>query len=158
MNKALAVVLQGAVVLFGLAVLAFLLWEPHVEGRNAHATLLEIYFKDPFLAFVYLGSTPFFVALYRAFRMLGQVRESGQFSRVTVEDLRAIRTCALILIGFVAGAIVLILMTGDPDDRPAGLFMSLLVTVASGVVALVAGVFARTVQKALGRSGVVGES
>jgi len=158
MNKALTVVFQAAVVLFGLAVLAFLLGEPHVEGRNAHATLVEIYFKDPFLAFVYLGSTPFFVALYRAFRMLGRVRTTGQFSQVTVEDLRAIKTCALVLIGFVAGAMVLILMTGDPDDRPAGLFMSLLVTVGSGVVALVAGAFARAVQKALGRPGVVAES
>lgn len=39
------------VVLGGIGALAFMLWEPHLEGRNAHAGLFEIYFKDPFLAY-----------------------------------------------------------------------------------------------------------
>lgn len=152
MNRALTFFFQGAVVLLGLAVLGFLLWEPHVEGRNTHATFFEIYFNDPFLAFAYLGSTPFFYALYRAFGVLGQIRESGRVSEVTVEGLRTIKTCALVLIGFVVGAIVLILISGDPEDRPAGLFMSLLVILGSGVVALGAGGFVRMVQKSLGSS------
>ena len=63
MKNSSALLLQGVTVLVGIAVLAFLLWEPHIEGRNAHATTFEIYFKDPFLAYVYLGSAPFFVAL-----------------------------------------------------------------------------------------------
>jgi hypothetical protein len=37
-------------VVVGGAVFVFLLWEPHIEGRNAHATLFQIYFNDPFLA------------------------------------------------------------------------------------------------------------
>lgn len=36
-------------VLVGVSAFAFMLWEPHIEGRNAKATLFEIYFKDPFL-------------------------------------------------------------------------------------------------------------
>jgi len=140
---------QSVVVLIGIGVLALLLWEPHLEGRNAHATTFEIYFKDPFLAFVYLGSTPFFVALYRAFGLFGQVRQNGAFSPASVDSLRSIRRCAIAIIGFVAAAAVIIMVFGDKDDRPAGLFMSLLVAVASGVIALGASMFARNLQKNL---------
>src|SRR5882757_4418154 len=63
--------LQAVIVLIGIGALALMLWEPHIEGRNAHATLFEIYFKDPFLAYAYIASIPFFVALYQAFKVLG---------------------------------------------------------------------------------------
>ena len=128
-----ALLLQIAVVLVGHAALTFLLVEPHLEGRNANATLVQIYFHDPFLAFVYAGSTPFFCGLYRAFGLLHHVRAQGTFSSETVTALRAIQRCAFTLLGFVAVGIVFILRFGDPDDRPAGLFMSLLVASAAGV-------------------------
>jgi len=70
--------LRAVTVLIGAGVLALMLWEPHIEGRNAHATLFEIYFKDPFLAYAYLASTPFFVALYQAFMVLGYIVQVGK--------------------------------------------------------------------------------
>ena len=136
-------------VLIGIGALAFLLWEPHIEGRNAQATTFEIYCQDPFLAYVYVGSTPFFVALYRAFGLFGHVRKNRTFSQVTVDALRTIKRCAMALIGFVAAGVVIILVFGDKEDRPAGIFMSFLVTVASSVIATVAAMFARNLQKAL---------
>ncbi len=50
MKRNSALLLQAAIVLIGIGTLALMLWEPHIEGRNAHATNFEIYFKDPFLA------------------------------------------------------------------------------------------------------------
>jgi hypothetical protein len=152
MNRSSALFLQVVIVLIGIAVLALMLWEPHVEGRNAHATTFEIYFKDPFLAYVYVGSIPFFVALGRAYGLLGHVRQNGAFSQVTVEALRAIKRCGIVLIGFVAGAVVFILVFGDGEDRPAGVFMCLLVTVAAGVITAVAAMFARKLQRTLNAS------
>ena len=152
MKNSSALFLQGAIVLIGIGTLALLLWEPHIEGRNAHATVFEIYFKDPFLAYVYLGSTPFFVALYRAFGLFGHVRQNGEFSQVTVDALRVIKHCAIAIIGFVAGGVVFIIMFGDKDDRPAGVFMSLLVTVAASIIAITAAMFGRNLQNALGRT------
>lgn len=98
--------------LLGLGVLTFLLWEPHLEGRNAHATVFAIYFKDPFLAYVYAGSIPFFVGLHRAFRALGVIRQTGAFSPSTVDALRFIRRCALAVVGFVAGAAAIVIAFG----------------------------------------------
>src|SRR3954462_4928873 len=136
MKRSSALFLQVAMVLIGIGVLALMLWEPHIEGRNAHASTFEIYFKDPFLAYVYLGSAPFFIALYRAFRLFGHVRQNKAFSQVTVDALRAIKKCAIAIICFVAVGVVFIIMFGDKDDRPAGVFMSFLVTFASSVIAI----------------------
>jgi hypothetical protein len=152
MKRISAAFLQVAVVLIGIGSMAVLLWEPHIEGRNAHATTFEIYFKDPFLAYVYVGTIPYFVALYRASGLFGHARKNGVFSQVTVDALRAIKRCAMAIIGFVAGAVVIILMVGDKDDRPAGFFMALLFTVASSGVAIVAAMVARRWEDALRRS------
>ena len=149
MKNSSALFLQAAIVLIGIGTLAFLLWEPHIEGRNAHATTFEIYFKDPFLAYVYVGSTPFFVALYRAFGLFGHVRQNGSFSQVSVDALRTIKRCAIAIIGFVAVGVVFIIMFGDKDDRPAGIFMSFFVTFASSIIAIAAAMFARKLRNTL---------
>src|SRR6266508_5720296 len=102
MKRGSTIFLQVVVVLISIGALAIMLWEPHIEGRNAHATLFEIYFKDPFLAHAYIGSIPFFVALYQAFKVLGYVRQNKTFSPATVKALGTIKYCAIAIIGFVA--------------------------------------------------------
>src|SRR4030042_397738 len=102
MKKGSTIFLQVVIVAIGIGALALLLWEPHIEGRNAHATNFEIYFKDPFLALVYIGSIPFFVALYQAFKVLGYAGQNKIFSQAAVNALRTIKYCALAIIGFVA--------------------------------------------------------
>ena len=59
MKRGSTIFVQVVIALLGVGVLALLLWEPQVEGRNVNATLFEIYFKDPFLAYI-LGLRPIF--------------------------------------------------------------------------------------------------
>lgn len=132
--------LQALVVLIGLAALAFLLLEPHLEGRNAHATLFEIYFKDPFLAYAYAASIPFFAALCQAFRALG---DAGRALRA----LHIIRYCALATIGFVALGEVFIIL-GESDDRAGGVFMGVLAASGSAIVAAAAARLERSLRNA----------
>ena len=132
--------LQGVIVLIGVAALALLLWEPHIEGRNAHATLFQIYFNDPFLACAYIASLSFFVALTQAFKVLGYVRQDRIFSHASVKAVRTIKFCALALIGFVAAGEFFILLNNS-DDRAGGVFMGLLIAFGSSVVAAAAMVF-----------------
>jgi hypothetical protein len=148
MKRSSTIFLQTVIVLIGVGALAIMLWEPHLEGRNTHATLFEIYFKDPFLAYAYIASIPFFVALYQAFKVLAYVRQNKTFSQVTVNALRTIKYCAITIIGFVAVGLVF-LITGDKDDRPAGVFMRVIITFASLVIATTAGVFERILQNAV---------
>ena len=136
----------------GLAVAALMLWEPHLEGRNVNATPFEIYFKDPFLAYVYAGSIPFFVALYRGYQLFGHVRQTGAFSQVTVDTLRAIKRCAIALTVFVMGAAGFILVMGDKEDRPPGIVMSFIALSGAIALALMTAKFARKLQNSLHRS------
>ncbi len=150
MKRRSALFLQVAIVFLGVGALAFLLGEPHLEGRNAGATIREIYFGDPFLAYVYLGSVPFFVALFRAYGLCGHFRRHGAFSPATVAALRVIQQCGIAMIAFVVGAIVLILAYGDPEDRPPGVVMGGFVVAVAGGSALAAARAARKLEHAAG--------
>jgi hypothetical protein len=148
-HRWIALLLQGVVALVGLAALTFLLVEPHLEGVNAHRTPVEIYFHDPFLAYVYAGSSAFFVALYRAFGLLGGLKRTGAVSAATLAALLSIRRCGFVLLGFVAGGTALIFCLGDPEDRPPGMAMCLLAFIIAGGIAFGASRFARSVGAAL---------
>ncbi len=148
MKKSSTTFLQVVIVLIGIGALALMLWEPHIEGRNVHATLFQIYFKDPFLAYAYLASIPFFVALYQAFKVLGYAGQNKVFSLSAVKALGTIRSCAIAIIGFVALGEVFI-MLGDSDDRAGGVFMGILITFGSIVIATAAAVFERLLQTAV---------
>jgi hypothetical protein len=42
MKRSSTIFLQVVIVLIGIGALAVMLWEPHIEGRNAHATLFNV--------------------------------------------------------------------------------------------------------------------
>src|SRR5207342_921533 len=102
MKRSSTAFLQIVIVLIGIGAITLMLWEPHIEGRNAHATLFDIYFKDPFLAYAYIASIPFFVALYQTIKVLGFAGQNKVFSPEAVKGLRTIKYCALAILGFVA--------------------------------------------------------
>ncbi|MEN9524490.1 MAG: hypothetical protein RL536_559 [Candidatus Parcubacteria bacterium] len=137
--------LQILTVLIAIAAVVFLLWEPQVEGVNAHATLFEIYFTDPFLVYAYIGSIPFFVVLYNAFKVLGYVRQDKVFSDSTFKALRTIKYCAVIIICFaIVGEIFIMLNTSD--DRAGGVFMGVLVVSGSILIVAIAETFEQVLQ------------
>ena len=148
MKRSSTIFLQVVIVLIAIGALAVMLWEPHIEGRNAHATLFEIYFKDPFLAYAYIASIPFFVALYQAFKVLGYAGQNKVFSQAAVKALRTIKYCAIAIIGFVAIGEIFIVF-GNTDDRPGGVFMGILITFGSIVIATAAAMFERILQSAV---------
>ncbi len=142
--------LQVVIVLFGIGSLALLLWEPHIEGRNAHATLFEIYFNDPFLGYAYTGSIAFFAALYQAFRLLGYVGRGEVFSQRSVKALRTIKYCGMTVIGFLVGAEAYFsIVRRGKDDIAGGVMMGLALIFVSAVVTTAAAVFEKTLQSAV---------
>jgi Protein of unknown function (DUF2975) len=150
MKRSSTIFLQIVIVLIGIGAIAFLLGEPHLEGRNKDATLFEVDFKDPFLAYVYIASIPFFVALYQAFKVLEYAGQNRAFSQEAVNALRTIKYCALAIIGFVAVSIVFMPFSDpDDDDGPQGVVMRILITFGSIVVATAAAMFERILQNAV---------
>jgi hypothetical protein len=150
MKRASTIFLQVVIVLLGTGVLAALLWEPQVEGRNVHATQFEIYFKDPFLAYIYLAFVPFFIGLYQAVRMLGYARRNEVFSEPAVRAMRTIKYCASVTALFIVGAeaYIFIFVRGT-DDVAGGVAMGVFIIFVSAVIATAAAVFERVLQNAV---------
>ena len=149
MKRTSTVFLQTVILLIGISTLALLLWEPQIEGVNAHATNVEIYFKDPFLALVYIGSLLFFAALYQAYKVLQYAGHQKIFSKEAVQSLRTIKYCALAIIGFVVAEEIFILWGTSSDDRAGGVFMGVLITFGSIVIATATAVFEKILHSAV---------
>ena len=144
------VFLQVVIVLIGIGALTLMLWEPHLEGRNAHATTFEIYFKDPFLAYAYTASIAFFMALFQAFRLLGYIGQDRVFSLNSVRALRTIKYCAMALVVLIGGALAYIFIAvRGKDDIAGGVAMGLAMIFISVVIATAAAVFERLLQTAV---------
>jgi hypothetical protein len=148
MKRSSTIFLQIVVILIGIGALALLLWEPHLEGVNANSTFFEVYL-DPFIAFVYIGSIPFFIGLYQAFKVLGYVRQNKVFSPAGVKALRTIKYCALAIIGFVVVEEVFIMVNHGSDDAAGGIMMGVFITFGSIVVAAAAAMFERMLESAV---------
>jgi Protein of unknown function (DUF2975) len=146
MRRRSATILQIVTLVIGISVLAVLLWEPHVEGRNAHSTLREIYFRDPFLAYVYVGSIPFFVATYQAFRLLGSVGSRETESSQRAACARLIKNCAGVTIGFVAVGVVILMFIGE--ERPPAVLLGVLAALPVLLVGASAAAYERMLRSA----------
>jgi hypothetical protein len=149
MKKNSTIFLQLIIILVGIGVFLFMLWEPHIEGRNVHATVFQIYFNDPFLMYAYIGSISFFVALYQAFKVLGYVRQNKTFSQATVKAIKTIKYSAIVLFIMVGAALAYLCIVRPGDDIAGGVFVSLLMIIVSGITVSVAGMFEQFLQNAL---------
>jgi hypothetical protein len=142
--------LRVVIVLIGIGALTWMLWEPHLEGRNAHATTFEIYFKDPFLAYAYLASIAFFIALYQAFTLLRYIGQNRVFSLDSIKALRTIKYCAVTLVAMIGAAVAyLSIFVRGTDDIAGGVAMGVVLIFGSVVIATAAAVFERLLQKAV---------
>jgi uncharacterized paraquat-inducible protein A len=149
-KRSSTIFLQVVIVAIGLGALALMLWEPHLEGRNAHATLFEIYFKDPFLAYAYLASIAFFVALFQAFTLLRYIGQNEVFSRKSVRALRTIKHCAMVLVAMIGAAVAyLFIAVRGKDDIAGGVAIGLSMIFISVVIGTAAAVFERLLQTAV---------
>ena len=154
MNQAPIYILKVVIFLIGIGALAFLLWEPHIEGRNAHATLFEIYFEDPFLAYAYIASIPFFVVLYQAFKVLGYIGRDKVYSQASAKALRTIKFCALAIVGFVVAGESIFIPFNNSDDRAGGVFMGILIAFGSVVIAAAAAALEGILRDAVNKIGI----
>ena len=150
LKKSTTIFLQVVIVLISIGALALLLWEPQIEGRNANASFFEIYFKDPFLAYIYLASLAFFIALYQAFRLLRNIRHNEIFSQRSVNALRKIKYCAVTIIAFIVGAeAYFFIIQRGKEDIAGGVMIGLIIIFVSVIIVAVTAVFERIVQKAV---------
>lgn len=150
MKQVSVLFLEGVVILAGIVTFILLLWEPHIEGVNAHRSFFEVY-QDPFIILVYMGLIPFFIALYRVLKILESIRLNYFFSPDIVKSVRTIRHCAIAIILFVAVELVYVMLTRGLDDDPiGGFFMGTLIVLGALVVIALSIVFEWFLKKGTG--------
>jgi len=89
------------------------------------------------------------VALYQAFKVLGYAGQNKVFSPEAVKALRTIKYCAIAIIGFVAVEEIFIMLSHGSDDPAGGVFMGILITFGSIVIATAAAMLERILQNAV---------
>jgi hypothetical protein len=143
------VFLQAVIVLIGIVALVILIRLPLTEGRATNLDLLSIY-SDPFILYGYAASIAFFVALYKAFRLLGYIGQNKVFSPDAVGALRSIKYCAIVLSILIVTAGLYIRISHDKEDDPAGfLAVCIVTTFVAIVIATAAAVFEKILQNAI---------
>jgi len=149
MKRIPTVFLQAVIVLIGIVALVILVRLPLTEGRAANLDLLSIY-ADPFILYGYAASIAFFVALYKAFKLLGYIGQNKVFSSNSVGTLKSIKYCAIVLSILIVVAGLYIKLSHNKDDDPAGfLAICIVTTFASIVVATAAAIFEKILQNAI---------
>jgi hypothetical protein len=148
MKKGSTLFLKVVICLLAIGALVWLIWFPQLEGRAAQLDLLSIY-TDPLILYAYLGSIPFFVALYQAGKLLGYIDGQQVFSQAAVNAVRKIKYCAIAISGFLVLGILYIRVS-VVDDDPAGVTaLGIVTTFAAIVIATAAAVFQRLLQTAV---------
>lgn len=149
MKSISTVFLQAVIVLIGIVALAFLIRMPLVEGRAANLDWFSIY-ADPFILFGYVASIAFFIALYKAFKLLGYIGQNRVFSANAVQALRSIKYCAIVLgVLIVAAGLYIRIFHSKEDDSAGFLAICIVATFASIVIATAAAVFEELLQRAI---------
>ena len=149
MKKTSILFLQAVIVLIGIVALFILVRFPLTEGKARNLDLLSIYF-DPFILYGYASSIAFFVALYKAFKLLGYIGQNKLFSRNSVRTLRSIKYCAILLSILIVMAALYIRIFHNKEDDPAGfLAMCIVITFISIAVATAVSVLEKILQNAV---------
>ena len=149
MKRISIVFLQTVIVLIGIVALAILIRFPLTEGRAANLDFFSIY-SDPFILYGYAVSIPFFIALFKAFKLLGYIRQNKVFSSNSVKTLKSIKYCAIVLSILIVLAGLYIRLFHNKEDDPAGfLAICIVTTFVSIVVATAAAIFEKILQNAI---------
>jgi len=149
MKQSSIIFLQGVIALIGMVALGIMIRFPSTEGRAENLNLFSIY-SDPFTLYVYAASIPFFIALYKAFKLLGYIGQNKAFSLNSVKTLISLKHCAIILSILIVMAGLYIRIFHDKDDDPAGfLAMCIVTTFVTIVVATAVSVFEKILQNGM---------
>jgi len=148
MKKGSTLFLKVVILLIAIVTFAGLIWFPQTEGRATNLDLVSIY-KDPFIVYIYIGSIPFFVGLYQAFKLLNLIDANKTFSQGAVNTLKNVKFASLCLISFIALALSYIHFFVHGDDSAGPTMLGIVFSFTSLIIATAAAAFEKILQNAV---------
>jgi DUF2975 family protein len=148
MKRGSTLFLKIVILLIAIGVFAGLIWFPQTEGRAANLDLVSIY-TDPFILYIYIGSLPFFIGLYQAFKLLHFIDANKAFSQGAVNTLKNIKFASLTLICFIVLGLFYIRFAAGGDDPAGPTMLGIIVSFAVAIIATAAAIFQKLLQNAV---------
>ncbi|MEH7549051.1 DUF2975 domain-containing protein [Neobacillus vireti] len=147
MNRRATFFLKGVILFIGIVVLSVcLFWLPEVASRDAKVHPETAYLQYDFLLSAYLLSIPFFIGLYKVFKLFIYINQNKAFTEVSVRALKVIKYCAITISAFIVAGVIFVALYME-GDRAGVVAMGLYSTFASSVIATFAGVLQRLVNE-----------
>lgn len=144
MRQGSTLFLKAVIIIIGLAALAFCVIVLPLAIKTEQTG-----FYLPILFGMYIPAIPFFIALYQALKLLGYIEKDKVFTTPSVEVLKYIKYCGLLISGLYVLGLPYIFYAADRDDAPGVVAIGLVIISASCVVAVAAALFQKLLQKAV---------
>jgi len=142
--------LRVVVVLLGVPVLALCMFLVPEMAKVAAELLPEFPAIRYDVFFLFDASAiPFYFALYQAFNLLRYIDGDTAFSDLSVQALRKIKHCAVIISVLHALALPLFYLFAEAEDAPGVVIAGCVVPFASIVIAVFAAVLQKLLQRAI---------
>ncbi|MEW9111143.1 DUF2975 domain-containing protein [Cytobacillus gottheilii] len=150
MKQVSTLFLKIAVIFIGIPILALCIFLVPQLGKVAAELLPDFPAIRYMVYMIFWGSAiPFYFALYQAFNLLRFIDSNKAFSQISVEALKKIKYCAIIISSLHILALPLFYLFAEMDDAPGVIFVGLLVPFASMVIAVFAAVLQKLLQEAI---------
>lgn len=148
MKRGSTLFLKTVILLIAVGVLMGMLIFPQTEGAARNKDLISVY-SDPFILYIYIGSTPFFVGLYQAFKLLNLIDANKAFSQGAVNTLKNMKLASLSLIGFIVNALLWIRFAANGDDPAGPTALGIVAVFAIAIIGTASAVFQKLFQNAV---------
>lgn len=148
MKRGSTLFLKLAVILIGTPVLALCIYGlPWLAKNPVNPDYAHILY--PIVIGVYISAIPFYIALYRAFRLLNYIDNNKAFSEISVRALKGIKYCAITISTFYAIILPFVYVVAELDDAPGLIIIGMVPIFASMVIAIFAAVLQRLLKEAI---------
>ena len=146
--KGETLILKVVVIIIGLPVLvlciAGLPWLVNNPVKPDYAHILY-----PIIIGLYLSSIPFFIALFKAYRLLSYIDKNISFSELSVGALKNIKFCAIAISVLYLVMMPFIYFLAEKDDAPGLIIIGMVPLFASMVIAVFSAVLQKLLKSAI---------
>ncbi|MEG9298136.1 DUF2975 domain-containing protein [Mangrovibacillus sp. Mu-81] len=142
--------LKFVVVVMGLPVLALCIFIlPKIAEFFAELNPELDFLQYPFLIGLYVTAAVFFAALYQTLKLLNFIDKNEAFSDLSVNALKVIKHCAIIISASFVVFMPLIYLMAEVDDAPGMILIGMVIIFGSMVIAVFAAVLQKLLKNAI---------
>jgi hypothetical protein len=150
MEKGSTLVLKTTVLFMGAVVVALCIFALPSIWKGGSAEFPEAS-RSVYLIVIGLYATtiPFFIALWQTLKLLSYINKNTAFSDLSVEALKKIKYCAIVIAIIYMAGLPLLLPIAEADDAPGLLLFGFVIACAPIVIAVFAAVLQRLLRSAI---------